>query len=915
MLTIRAMSDGKGYASRHLEHRDYYAEGERVVGHWYGKGAQLLGLEGEVRSKDFESLRQGLDPGSGEFLRPRQSADRVGPDGTTQSYARSLYDFTISAPKSVSIMAILGGDGRLIEAHEKAVAATLQELEAHAAARVRQAALNEDRPTANLVVAVYHHDTSRELDPQLHTHAVAANLTYDGTEGRWKALQASGIYKRRAYLTEVYRHALAHEVRALGYDIENRRDSKGRDAGFEIRGVSDDLLAKYSQRSRQRDQAIQEFTKKAGRLPTDNEIAVLVRESRADKLIEISTTEVRNRQRDRLTAEEARLLVESRPPQRRSSLDGLESGAHSLQYAIDHIFERVSVAPDFEVLAEALRHGRGQVDYEKLKGALALMESSAAILREGNDIATAESLQRERKMIDAIDRGADQFDRLGRKDRFAAAEHLRSEQKQAIEFVLDSHDLAVNLRGAAGTGKTAALQELRQGLLGAERHVVAIAPTVSAVEELQKVGFADAVTLEGLLQNGGPDLNHKVVIVDEAGMISSRQMWDLLSLAKQRSLRLVFSGDTSQIQSVEAGDALRILEKESRLKSTALTEVQRQKPRDYREAIQELRTNPELGFDKLEAIGAVREVAWLDRPNAIARAYMESDTKRLLAVCATHDEIDRVTDAIRLARKEARELGAGVSVTRHVSLNWTTAQKSDLRNFSGGQILTFHRAVQGIGKNETVEVMDVEHKRLLVRNAKGEIRRITSRHVKAFDVVVAKTVEVAASDKLLFTANHRTSGFCATNGEIVTVSRVEGNGRIHLEDGRVIPDNYRNFAHGYAVTAHRSQGKSVDSVIISADGMTKELFYVGASRGRESVQVFTTDKEQLRCSVAQSNARRSASELAAKIRAGLHQGIRRSRAPGCELAMHQVEQQLPGVRRQPIEQSRKETRNVPGISR
>src|SRR5215470_6200893 len=259
MLTIRAMSDGKGYGSRHLEHRDYYAEGERVVGHWYCKGAQLLGLEGEVRSKDFESLRQGLDPESGESLRPRQSADRVGPDGTTQSHGRTLYDFTISAPKSVSIMAILGGDHRLIGAHERAVSEALQELEAHAGVRVRKDGANENRTTGNLVLAVYHHDTSRELDPQLHTHAVAANLTYDGTEGRWKALQASGIYERRAYLTEVYRNSLAREVRSLGYEIENRRDARGRDRGFEIRGVSEELLAKYSQRSRQRDAAIEEF--------------------------------------------------------------------------------------------------------------------------------------------------------------------------------------------------------------------------------------------------------------------------------------------------------------------------------------------------------------------------------------------------------------------------------------------------------------------------------------------------------------------------------------------------------------------------------------------------------------------------------------------------------------------------------
>lgn len=85
-------------------------------------------------------------------------------------------------------------------------------------------------------MAVYHHDTSRELDPQIHTHAVGANLTFDGVEGRWKALQAPDIYECRAYLTEVYRNVLAREVRALGYEIDNRRDSKGRDSGFEICG-------------------------------------------------------------------------------------------------------------------------------------------------------------------------------------------------------------------------------------------------------------------------------------------------------------------------------------------------------------------------------------------------------------------------------------------------------------------------------------------------------------------------------------------------------------------------------------------------------------------------------------------------------------------------------------------------------
>src|SRR5262249_32289355 len=148
---------------------------------------------------------------------------------------------------------------------------------------------NADRTTGNLALAVYDHDTSRELDPQLHTHAVASNLSYDGTEGRWKALQCGGIYERRAYLTEAYRNALALEVGRLGYEIDNRRDEGGRDAGVEIRGVSPQLLTRFSQRSRQRDEAIRAFVERTDRQPTDNEVAVVIRETRADKLVEIAT--------------------------------------------------------------------------------------------------------------------------------------------------------------------------------------------------------------------------------------------------------------------------------------------------------------------------------------------------------------------------------------------------------------------------------------------------------------------------------------------------------------------------------------------------------------------------------------------------------------------------------------------------
>ena len=450
------------------------------------------------------------------------------------------------------------------------------------------------------------------------------------------------------------------------------------------------------------------------------------------------------------------------------------------------MFERVSVTRDFEVLAEALRQGRGQISHVELKGTLALQETSGLILRHGGEIATLNSLQREREMIDSVNRGVGRFERLGEGGQFVASDRLTPEQTRVVEFVLDSRDRAINIRGAAGTGKTATLQELRRGLVDAGRQLVAVAPTMSAVEELRKVGFTDAVTVERLLQDQRMQsmLSGKIVILDEAGMVSGRQMHELLELAELQSARIIFSGDTKQIQSVEAGDALRVLENESRLKSVALSQVQRQIDADYREAIQELRRSPEGGFEKLDRIGAIHQVAWADRPSTVAKAYAESASRNVLVVCATHDEIARVTEEIRSNRKEAGELGKCVQVARDVSLNWTIAQKSDTRNFRPGQRLGFHRAVKDITKNETLDVVGVETEGVIARNDRGEHRIVTPKQAKAFDVFEERTIEVAAGDKLLFTANRRESGFYGTNGEIVTVAHVDEAGHIRLEDGR-----------------------------------------------------------------------------------------------------------------------------------
>ena len=252
-------------------------------------------------------------------------------------------------------------------------------------------------------------------------------------------------------------------------------------------------------------------------------------------------------------------------------------------------------------------------------------------------------------------------------------------------------------------------------------------------------------------------------------MVSSRQMAELLAVAERQSARIVFSGDTRQIQSVEAGDALRVLETESRLKSTSLTQVQRQTAADYREAIEELRRSPERGFEKLDAIGAVREVPWQKKARTVAAAWRDAGSelngkgqqREVLVVCATHDEIANVTEAIRAERRQAGELGDSKRVERYVPQNSTTAQKNDPRNFRTGQVLVFHRGTKDVKRNQALEVVRAAKGKIVARTAAGVELELTGKQAGCFEVYERRGLDVAAKDRLVLTANRREAGFRA----------------------------------------------------------------------------------------------------------------------------------------------------------
>ena len=174
------------YFDEHLSHNDYYSQGQKECGHWIGVGAEMLGLKpGEVVTREtFLKLCDNRNPETNEQLTPQNFKGR-----------RIFFDFTCSPPKSVSILAVTMDDRRIVEAHKEASTIAIRELEQFAAARIRKGGIEDrDRITGNVVGAAFVHTTSRALDPQLHTHFVLFNGTWDEKERRWKALQTGDMF-------------------------------------------------------------------------------------------------------------------------------------------------------------------------------------------------------------------------------------------------------------------------------------------------------------------------------------------------------------------------------------------------------------------------------------------------------------------------------------------------------------------------------------------------------------------------------------------------------------------------------------------------------------------------------------------------------------------------------------------------
>lgn len=840
MFTMAKIRDGATYLGNHLSANDYYAEGEKVAGLWVGQGAAFLGLRGEVAAEQFESLRSNRKPGSGDSLTPRNNVERI-----------AFFDFQCSAQKSVSLMTMLAGDERLRTAHTEAAITAFAELEQFATRQQNTRSERHSVLTSNLCAAAFTHDASRALDPQLHTHFVVANATSDGS-GKWYALNEFEMVKAIRYAGKVYQNELASRVRLLGYDTREVRNTKGEVTGFEIEGVSDALCQRYSKRRAEIEREIGVFTKKHGREPSTQEVAQITRETRGAKLAEISTPEVRAKQRCELTNSEWTELqkVKQAAVQRSGTVTKAEDAEmNALKTGADHLFERRSVFKEHEILAEALNQDLGRINLGALKAALAKETELVKLTNEPglqSECATAEGLAMERWAVEFVNGTKGKFAPLCRD--FKADGGLSNEQRAAVKAILSTLDQVFAFRGVAGSGKTTTLKELQRGLSG--RRVYYVAPTAAAAKVLQGEGFSNATTVENFLRNVAKReiLKDAVVICDEAGLKSNRQGARLLRLAEKHRMRVLLVGDVRQHVSVEAGDFLRVLEAHSHVGRCEVRDIRRQDVSPhYKEAVALMASgNARAGLERLNVLG------WLHEGNAEYLHHAAADYVRLstdssdrcLVVAPTWDEHDRLTDLIRERLKTAGRLEPeGATMTVFKPLRWTIQQKRNSKNYLPGQILTFTNPVKGWQVGDSATVTRIEGGKVVLTDQAGSERHLNLKTADSFEVGSHRTLDVVPYDRILIRANRRRLGL--VNGQVLTVKGVETDGSISTEEGVTIPRSFKEWCHGYVVTSHKSQGRTCEHVIVAAEMLDAKAAYVACSRGKSTCNVHTSDKDRL----------------------------------------------------------------------
>jgi conjugative relaxase-like TrwC/TraI family protein len=895
MLNIsKALNAGQAQSYHKLEFtsetQNYYKQGETVKGEWQGKLAAPLGLKGEVAPLEFSRLAEGIHPQTDEpMVRHRTAQEYKNADGTTTKAVehRAGWDATFSAPKSVSLTALVGGDDRVREAHRAAVTTALDELERYTQARI--GGNNPAETTGKFIAAKFEHDTARPVDgyaaPQLHTHAVIFNVT-ERADGSTRALQERAFFESQQYATAVYQSALTYQLRVLGYEVES-----GRSGAPEIKGYSQEYLDASSPRSRQ----IKEQLEKSGY--SGPEAAQIAAHSTRDRKQSLSAEEVLtahkemaasfgNQPQQVIAAARERAQRQEREPQE------LTRAKEAVTFARDSIFEREAVADERAILREALRRGMGETSYRDIRQEFDKRQRAGEFRSvqgmkhdSARSFTTPETIAAERANIRYVLEGRKAVGPIMSAERAREQANTRSflndSQRRVVEDVLNSSDRIHGLQGLAGSGKTTTLQTIREGAETSGYIVEGFAPTSKAAGQLREAGIK-ATTLQSFLARGqnhpsADTANRHLYMLDESSLASTRQMRAFLGKLNPDD-RVLVIGDTRQHQGVDAGRPFQQMQ-EAGMQTSQLDKIMRQKDPELLKAVQHLANNETVkGIAMLAEQGRVTEIPnGRDRIAAIARDYA-ANPENAIIVSPDNRSRQQINEAVRTELRKAgglAEEGQTIRTLAHRS-EMTGTDRTWAARYNPGDVLQYNTGskAEGIerGSFATVQSVDARANTVTVSLESGSTVTYDPRRLKGVNVFREVEREFAAGDRVQFTALNKQLG--VANRDLGTVVILEDSKMSLRMDGKshrmvtFAPQEFRQFDHGYAVTSHSSQGLTAGRVLAHIDTdsspglINNRLAYVAISRASNDAHVYTNNAETLGERLASEITKTAAIDLA-----------------------------------------------------
>lgn len=871
----------------------YYSHGA-APSQWLGQGAAALGLQGAVGREQLIELLEGRLP-DGTDLTTR---------GGRAEAARMGTDITLSAPKSFSILATR--DRRLVDLWDQSVTVATGLIEKEVmAARLGKGGSKGVEHTGSLVVAAYRHEDTRAVDgtadPDLHTHCLALNMTRR-LDGEW--VRSDLQWGDRMVLGKTADMAqkawLAQEIQKLGYQIRVTAD------GFEVDGITDEHVKVFSRRSSEIDEALRaRGIDPATATDAQKEAACLATRGQKTQLSDADQAwDWRSRLRDsgcdldKLMAEaEARADRYAVTPH--AGIAGRMAWGNAaspdiataaVQSAARHIGERETVFDYNKARLEALRAGMGGATLDTVESSI--RHGAAGLIAVGDgQFTTREALLREQAILAHVRAGYGQTQSLMTAQAAAAfilerektqGFSLTTGQRAALALTLTSSDRVNVIVGAAGAGKTTAMKAAVAAYRDAGHEVIGIGPSAKARDELTSAGADTNHTLASYLSKDHEHNDARLIILDEAGMVSAADMDRLLKKLKAEGGRLLLVGDPQQLAAVEAGSPLAQIIQTRTAAVARVDEIQRQRNAELRAVAQSFAdgkadeavkaARPYMREAHIEAENPKKPTTD-ERRQGIARdtaaAYLAlspDERARTLVLSGTNAVREQVNSRIRKVLQERGEVSRNeIQITALHKADLTRERAARAESYAPGVVVRLKQGREAVDYTVT----RTQGERIILRAKDGQEKRWNPAKEKAQGVYEARVMGLAIGDEIMFRENQGRGADKITNGATGRVTATKDNTvAVTLSDGRKItldPAQGHSIDYGWCRTIHSSQGATVDRVLVAGEASrvaTAESAYVACSRARDALQIITDNPDRLEKSWSKWAERQTALDAA-----------------------------------------------------